>query len=134
MIEEIRKWREDFQLKTDVTAASAMLTEEYDESFEALQEFLDNPNNNTKKHLARELADVIFVAVQMAESIGVDISQVIQEVLESNYTKRMTTEQAKEVFKKHPMPLGAESVERDGYVYLYRDGKLLKPPTFKPLT
>lgn len=133
MIKEIKKWREDFQLKTDVTAASAMLTEEYDESFEALEEYLDNPHDKTKKHLARELADVIFVVVQLAESVGVDIEQVIQEVLESNYTKRMTKEQAEEAFKKHPMPLEAEAIERDGYVYLYRHGKLLKPPTFKPL-
>jgi len=60
--------------------------------------------------MADALADVIYVALGAAVSLGIDLEPVFQEVHRSNMTK----------------------VWSDGQVRRREDGKVIKPPTYSP--
>jgi predicted HAD superfamily Cof-like phosphohydrolase len=60
--------------------------------------------------MADALADVIYVALGAAVSLGIDLEPVFQEVHRSNMTK----------------------VWPDGQVRWREDGKVIKPPTYSP--
>ena len=60
--------------------------------------------------MADALADVIYVALGAAVSLGIDLAPVFEEVHRSNMTK----------------------VWSDGQVRRREDGKVIKPPTYSP--
>ena len=136
MIDEIKKWREEFNIQTAPDPAKRMFSEEIDELVDAyiahdkaMREGDERRITTTKVDLAFEAADVLFVLVQLCDAYGIDLQRAVQDVLRSNYSKRMTAEQYQE--NKYLIKSDAEAVMRGGYVYLYKDGKLQKPPTFK---
>jgi NTP pyrophosphatase (non-canonical NTP hydrolase) len=136
MIDEIKKWRDEFNIQTAPDPAKRMFSEEIDELVDAYiahdKALRDNDEKRitaTKVDLAFEAADVLFTLVQLCDAYGIDIEKATADVLRSNYSKRMTAEQYQE--NKYLIKSDAEAVMRGGYVYLYKDGKLQKPPTFK---
>jgi NTP pyrophosphatase (non-canonical NTP hydrolase) len=136
MIDEIKKWRDEFNIQTAPDPAKRMFSEEIDELVDAyiahdkaMREGDERRITTTKVDLAFEAADVLFVLVQLCDAYGIDLQRAVQDVLRSNYSKRMTAEQYQE--NKYLIKSDAEAVMRGGYVYLYKDGKLQKPPTFK---
>lgn len=136
MIDEIKKWREEFNIQTAPEPAKRMFSEEIDELVDAFiahdKALRDNEEKRittTKVDLAFEAADVLVVLVQLCDAYGIDLQRAVQDVLRSNYSKRMTTEQYEQ--NKYLIKSDVEVVRRGDYVYLYKDGKLQKPPTFK---
>jgi NTP pyrophosphatase (non-canonical NTP hydrolase) len=136
MIDEIKKWREEFNIQTAPDPAKRMFSEEIDELVDAYiahdKALRDNDEKRitaTKVDLAFEAADVLFTLVQLCEAYGIDIEKATADVLRSNYSKRMTADEYQQ--QKYLIKADQEAVMREGYVYLYKDGKLQKPPTFK---
>ncbi len=136
MIDEIKKWRDEFNIQTAPDPAKRMFSEEIDELVDAyiahdkaIRDGDERRITTTKVDLAFEAADVLFVLVQLCDAYGIDLQRAVQDVLRSNYSKRMTVEQYQE--NKYLIKSDVEAVMRGGYVYLYKDGKLQKPPTFK---
>jgi NTP pyrophosphatase (non-canonical NTP hydrolase) len=136
MIDEIKKWRDEFNIQTAPDPAKRMFSEEIDELVDAyiahdkaIREGDERRITTTKVDLAFEAADVLVVLVQLCDAYGIDLQRAVQDVLRSNYSKRMTAEQYQE--NKYLIKSDVEAVMRGGYVYLYKDGKLQKPPTFK---
>ncbi|WP_086846998.1 MazG nucleotide pyrophosphohydrolase domain-containing protein [Amycolatopsis kentuckyensis] len=66
--------------------------------------------NEPLEDVAKELADLVYVAYGTAVSLGIDLDEAIRRVHRSNMTK-----------------LGP-----DGEVLRRDDGKILKPPTYQP--
>lgn len=120
--EKIQKWRSDFDMKAVLEPAIAMFKEEVAELLEAIE--IGNQSN-----IEKEFADVLFVTEQLREAIGVNSQDAVDRVLDSNYTKRMTYP---EFAHYYPGECPYEVRFRSGYVYLYKNGKLQKPPTYKP--
>jgi NTP pyrophosphatase (non-canonical NTP hydrolase) len=136
MIDEIKKWREEFNIQTAPDPAKRMFSEEIDELVDAYiahdKALRDNDEKRitaTKVDLAFEAADVLFTLVQLCAAYGIDIEKATADVLRSNYSKRMTADEYQQ--QKYLIKADQEAVMREGYVYLYKDGKLQKPPTFK---
>lgn len=78
-------------------------TEEHDE-------LCDELDADNRVGIARELADVVYVAYGTAYSLGIDLDEVLAEVHRANMTKR----------------------DADGRFALRADGKVLKPAGFTP--
>jgi len=77
--------------------------EESEEVYEALV------NNSRLEHVAKELADVVYVAFGAAVSLGIDLDEALRRVHASNMSKR----------------------NPDGTVSYREDGKVLKPDTYR---
>lgn len=120
--QKIQKWRSDFEMKSELQPAIAMFKEEVSELLEAIE--LGNQSN-----IEKEFADVLFVVEQLREAIEVNSQDAVDRVLASNYTKRMTYPEFAHYF---PDDCPYDVKLRSGYVYLYKNGKLQKPPTYKP--
>jgi NTP pyrophosphatase (non-canonical NTP hydrolase) len=138
MIDEVMKWRTDFSIQTTKAGAMLGLSEEYIELKEAYDNYINslrvdgNPDAESVNGLKKEWADVFFTLVQFAHVFGINMEQSIKAVLESNYTKRMTVEEYKQLYPDGNSD--AFPVTKDGYVYLYdADFKLLKGPKYKPV-
>lgn len=80
-----------------------MHEEENDELIEALEE-------GDRAHIARELADVVFVAYGTADAFGIDLDTAFGEVVRANMSK----------------------VDGPGLPILREDGKVMKPDGFVP--
>lgn len=136
MIDQIKKWRQEFDITTAPDAAKRMFSEEIDELVDAYishdKAIRDNDEKRittTKVDLAFEAADVLFVLVQLCEAYGISLERAVEDVLRSNYSKRMTVDEYLD--NKYMIKADVKPVTRGDYVYLYKDGKLQKPPTFK---
>lgn len=81
----------------------ALIDEEFTELVEAI-------NHGDPVHIAKELADLVYVVVGTAITFGIPFNEVFAAVQQSNMTK-----------------LGS-----DGTVLRRDDGKILKGPGFKP--
>lgn len=140
-IDKIVQWRRQFDMTCTKEAALRMFSEEVDELMDAITMHNKITNSglapsdvqNARRKVAEEAADVLFVLVQLFEAYNISIDESVGVVLESNYTKRMSWAQYEEYREMIPKDTDVR-IKIDGgatYVYLYRDGKLQKPPTFK---
>jgi len=77
---------------------------------EEAEEFEQAAKARNLVEMADALADVIYVALGAAVSLGIELDPVFQEVHRSNMTK----------------------VWSDGQVRRREDGKVIKPPTYSP--
>jgi len=77
---------------------------------EEAEEFEQAAQARNLVEMADALADVIYVALGAAVSLGIDLAPVFEEVHRSNMTK----------------------VWSDGQVRRREDGKVIKPPTYSP--
>jgi predicted HAD superfamily Cof-like phosphohydrolase len=96
----------------------SLIKEEGDEFNEALEEWVDlsarlsTPEDAltfTKKHVLKELGDLVYVCYQMAAFLGVDLDAAFDRIHQSNMSK-----------------LG-----EDGKPIYRQDGKVLKGPNYK---
>lgn len=62
------------------------------------------------EHVAKELADLVYVAYGTAVSLGINLDEALRRVHDSNMSKRSP----------------------DGTISYREDGKVLKPPTYRP--
>jgi predicted HAD superfamily Cof-like phosphohydrolase len=96
----------------------ALITEEFEETIEALKTVdsnwhtLDEWDNykKSKEHLAKELADLLYVVYGTADEFQIPLDKVFEAVHNSNMSK----------------------VWDDGEVHRNELGKVLKPPTYSP--
>ncbi len=97
-INRIRKFREDRewdQFHTPANLAKAISIE----SGELLENFLWNDNYN-KEAVCDELADVMVYCLHMADSLGVNIEDIINNKMDKN-EKKYPVEKAKGTSKKY---------------------------------
>ena len=97
-IERIRKFRNDrdwSQFHTPENLAKAINIE----AGELLEHFLWD-NNFNKKEVCEELADVMIYCLHMADSLGVDIEDIINKKMDKN-EKKYPVEKAKGNSKKY---------------------------------
>ena len=97
-IERIRKFREDrdwSQFHTPENLAKAINIE----AGELLEHFLWD-NNFNKKEVCEELSDVMVYCLHMADSLGVDIEDIINKKMDKN-EKKYPVEKAKGNSKKY---------------------------------
>lgn len=94
-----------------------LIREEAKEVDEALAEFLEkshyrNPEQlkECAEHLAKELADLLYVVYGTADKLGIPLPEVFSVVHQSNMSK----------------------VWDDGEVHYNSVGKVMKPPTYSP--
>jgi predicted HAD superfamily Cof-like phosphohydrolase len=102
-----------------------LIREEYKETIEALEIYskyllrklywdmapaFDKTLSDSKEHLAKELADLLYVVYGTAEELGIPLQEVFEEVHKSNMGK----------------------VWSDGTVHYNEIGKVLKPDTYSP--
>lgn len=96
----------------------ALITEEFEETIAALKEVDNNWHTldgwpeykASKEHLAKELADLLYVVYGTADEFKIPLAQVFETVHNSNMSK----------------------VWDDGTVHRNEYGKVLKPPTYSP--
>jgi len=84
------------------------LQEEYDEACEAIIEYLNSPDESTRKNLAKELADLQYVLSQVAVYLNLDLEEAFERVHVSNMSKLV-----------------------EGKALLREDGKILKGPKYQ---
>ncbi len=92
-IERIRKFRNDrdwSQFHTPANLSKAISIE----AGELLEEFLWDEENYNKEHVCEELADVLVYCVHMADCLGVDIEEIINNKMDKN-EKKYPVEKAK---------------------------------------
>ena len=136
MIQDVLKWRRDFNIQTTPEGAVGMLTEEYKELIEANDLYAKAEGDKQKlfNDLRKEWADMFVVLVQLGDTLGIDMEGSLQAVLKSNYTKRMTIEQFEEHFNTvHPDGIEVRFLDDHAYLYDAKTSKLLKPPTYEPV-
>lgn len=88
----------------EIELRGKLILEEAREAYDALQE-------GDVAHLAKELADLIYVAYGTAVQFGIDLDACLAAVHKNNMAK----------------------VWPDGTVHLREDGKVLKSPDWEPL-
>lgn len=110
----------------------ALLYEESEEAIEAV-------SSGSLADLAKELADVIYVAYSVAAFAGIDLDAVLAEVHRSNMTKAskcITCIGTGEVTRRGLESLSKEPCTRCGgkgyHVEKRSDGKVLKGPAYQP--
>ncbi|MCR1951241.1 MULTISPECIES: nucleotide pyrophosphohydrolase [Clostridium] len=94
----IRKFRDDrewSQFHTPANLAKAISIE----SGELLEHFLWDDNHN-KEEVCEELADVMIYCLHMADSLGVDIEDIMNRKMDKN-EKKYPVEKAKGTSKKY---------------------------------
>lgn len=77
---------------------------------EEVEEYKQAEENNDLENIAKELADVVYIAYGTAVSYGIPLDKIFSEVHTSNMSK----------------------VGEDGKIIRREDGKVLKPSTYKP--
>lgn len=82
----------------------SLIEEECDEVLEELDAFLYEEGEESKMHLAKELADILYVVYGTAVSFGINLDLVFHEVHKSNMSK----------------------LDEDGNPIYREDGKVLK--------
>lgn len=96
--------------RKNVELRARLIEEEAEEAAEALRSSTEDGDNAYLREVAKELADSVYVAYGTAVALGIDLDTVLRKVHESNMSK------------VHP----------DGTVRYRKDGKVLKPDTYKP--
>jgi len=114
--EQAKEFRTKYNLKngTDRSKRSYqknLIVEEFKEFLEA-EGFLFMHGKNHQEHALKELADLVYVCYQYAESMGWFLDEALDRVHKSNMSK-----------------LGD-----DGHPIYREDGKVLKGPNYKPPT
>ena len=114
--EQAKEFRTKYKLKnsTDRSTRSCqknLIVEEFKEFLEA-EGFLFMHGKNHQEHALKELADLVYVCYQYAESMGWFLDEALDRVHKSNMSK-----------------LGD-----DGHPIYREDGKVLKGPNYKPPT
>ena len=114
--EQAKEFRTKYNLKngTDRSKRSyqkSLIVEEFKEFLEA-EGFLFMHGKNHQEHALKELADLVYVCYQYAESMGWFLDEALDRVHKSNMSK-----------------LGD-----DGHPIYREDGKVLKGPNYKPPT
>jgi len=114
--DQAKEFRLRYNLKngTDRTKRSYqknLIVEEFKEFLEA-EGFLFMHGKNHQEHALKELADLVYVCYQYAESMGWFLDEALDRVHKSNMSK-----------------LGD-----DGHPIYREDGKVLKGPNYKPPT
>lgn len=143
-VDKIIQWRRQFDMTCTKEAALRMFSEEVDELMDAIalhskvtnSDLAPSDIQTARRKVAEEGIDVLFVLVQLFEAYNIDIDEALEVVLNSNYSKRMSWSQYEEFREMIPKDMDVR-IKIDGgatCVYLYRDGKLQKPPTFKQKT
>lgn len=143
-IDKIVQWRRQFDMTCTKDAGLRMFSEEVDELMDAIalhnkvtnSDLAPTDVQNARRKVAEEGIDVLFVLVQLFEAYNINIDEALEVVLKSNYSKRMSWREYEEYREMIPKDMDVK-IKLDGgatYVYLYRDGKLQKPPTFKQKT
>lgn len=124
VLSKIKKWRKDFGL-TGLTR-----------QIPALKMFIEETTETTQACLASDrteirdgLIDTLFVTVQLAEAYNIDLEKDLDIVLKSNYTKACTFKEMEEWQKSD---LDLEVYELNGLYFGFKNGKLQKPPHYKP--
>lgn len=94
------------------TLQKNLIKEEYQEFMEAYREafLIDNPAQDQKEHLLKELGDLVFVCYQFAACMGWDLDEAMNRIFLSNMSK-----------------LG-----EDGRPIRSATGKVLKGPNYAP--
>jgi Predicted pyrophosphatase len=98
-INRIRKFRNDrdwSQFHTPANLSKAISIE----AGELLEEFLWDEENYNKEHVLEELADVMVYCIHMADSLGVDLEEIINSKMDKNEEK-YPVEKAKGNSKKY---------------------------------
>ncbi len=98
-INRIRKFRNDrdwSQFHTPGNLSKAISIE----AGELLEEFLWDEENYNKEHVLEELADVMVYCIHMADSLGVDLEEIINSKMDKNEEK-YPVEKAKGNSKKY---------------------------------
>ena len=98
-INRIRKFKNDrdwSQFHTPANLAKAISIE----SGELLENFLWNEETYNKEHVLEELADVMVYCIHMADSLGVDLDEIINSKMDKN-EKKYPVEKAKGNSKKY---------------------------------
>lgn len=85
-INRIRKFRKDrdwdqFHSPSNLAKAISI------EAAELLEEFLWDNENYNKKNVEEELADVIVYCIHMSDSLGVNITEIINNKMDKNEMK-----------------------------------------------
>jgi len=114
--DQAKEFRSKYNLKngTDRSKRSYqknLIVEEFKEFLEA-EGFLFMHGKNHQEHALKELADLVYVCYQYAESMGWFLDEALDRVHKSNMSK-----------------LGD-----DGHPIYREDGKVLKGPNYKPPT
>ena len=65
--ESLDEFIEAFDGVRDPELCIKLIHEEYDEVTEAFQEWIDDPTNETRRNLLKELADLAYVVTYMAK-------------------------------------------------------------------
>lgn len=107
--------RKDYTLSEELLQKRFTLIEEefkeVSEAFIEVYESLGKPSlEQAAVHLAKELADLLYVIYGTAEELEIPLEEIFIKVHESNMGK----------------------VWDDGLVHYRADGKVLKPPTYEP--
>ena len=98
-IDRIRKFRNDrdwSQFHTPANLSKAISIE----AGELLEEFLWDDKNFNKEHVLEELADVMVYCIHMADSLGVDLEEIINSKMDKN-EKKYPVDKAKGNSKKY---------------------------------
>lgn len=113
----VRRFHEAFGVAVDAEDSGALrklrnrlLHEEYSELRAELNRHPHAPGKGDLTAVAKELADLVYVAHGTAISLGIDLDEAIRRVHASNMSKR----------------------DPDGTVSFREDGKVLKPSTYRP--
>lgn len=98
-INRIRKFRNDrdwnkFHTPANLSKAISI------EAGELLEEFLWDEDNYDKEHVLEELADVMVYCIQMADSLDVDLEEIINSKMDKN-EKKYPVEKARGNSKKY---------------------------------
>ena len=114
--EQAKAFRGHYGLKNNPTRLQRshqkdLIVEEFKEFLEA-EGFLFMHGKNHQEHALKELADLVYVCYQYAESMGWFLDEALDRVHKSNMSK-----------------LG-----EDGHPIYREDGKVLKGPNYKPPT
>ena len=114
--EQAKEFRSKYGVKNDPSRMTRsyqkdLIVEEFKEFLEA-EGFLFMHGKNHQEHALKELADLVYVCYQYAESMGWFLDEALDRVHKSNMSK-----------------LGD-----DGQPIYREDGKVLKGPNYKPPT
>ena len=98
-INRIRKFRNDrdwSQFHTPANLSKAISIE----AGELLEEFSQDEENYNKEHVLEELANVMVYCIHMADSLGVDLEEIINSKMDNN-EKKYPVDKAKGNSKKY---------------------------------
>lgn len=145
--EQIRNWmglfgQESTRLGSEVSPETILLrqnlnSEEVKETHDALEELKDGVTLEGLTSLADGIGDSIFVLLGCAETFGIDIEPVIQEITRSNLSKMWTDEEVDSHEKsgnvdRYTYTNTGFPQDRCWVVRRGSDSKVIKSPSYYP--